>query len=381
MKNKLILSVILSLGFIILKAQTTPVKKVLLEEFTTTMCGMCPPQSYNIFSWHEAHEANSILVVLHSGFGTDSMTTAATQTYCSTFQPAAYGFAPAIMIDRAVHPGRDSLPYMSVTGFDTIALRVSQEIPVVGVNIAGTLDGGTRQLNASVTANFTDIVTTADWRIMLMLVEDSVIGSGTGYNQKCYDASFANTHYPGQYNSGTGYIEQYPHRHVLRETLMGTWGASGIIPNTPSTGQDYSNSINYTIPSKYDLNKLSLVAYVEKYSSSKNDRAVLNANEVKLTPTFSTSIEGENKQISTLKLYPCPSSDEVNLEYSTLGNGNVSIDIMNPMGQKIAHLFSGTEAAGSHSKRIDISNIPVGMYVISVSSNGENKAQKLIILR
>lgn len=55
-----------------------PVKKVLLEEFTTASCGNCPMMSAHINNWHSANAANSILVSIHEGSGNDAMSTATT---------------------------------------------------------------------------------------------------------------------------------------------------------------------------------------------------------------------------------------------------------------------------------------------------------------
>ena len=45
MKTKTWLTIGINLVFVISGiSQTTPVKRVLTEEFTTTLCGTCPPQ-------------------------------------------------------------------------------------------------------------------------------------------------------------------------------------------------------------------------------------------------------------------------------------------------------------------------------------------------
>ena len=75
------------------------------------------------------------------------MTNASASTFASYFQPSTFGFAPAIMIDRAVYAGVDTVPYMTVIGFDTIATRVAGNTPEVSISITGTYNPATRALN------------------------------------------------------------------------------------------------------------------------------------------------------------------------------------------------------------------------------------------
>lgn len=103
------------LCFLLLHAFQSPaqVKKVLLEEFTTNLCWICPPRSHDIQVYYENHTSSTVFMTHHAGFGTDSMTNASASTFASYFQPSTFGFAPAIMIDRAVYAGVDTVPILT----------------------------------------------------------------------------------------------------------------------------------------------------------------------------------------------------------------------------------------------------------------------------
>src|SRR5688572_12620667 len=58
--------------FALTSAYSQPVKKVLLEEFTTTLCGFCPPKSDEIVTYFEVNPLNTLFMTHHAGFGTDS---------------------------------------------------------------------------------------------------------------------------------------------------------------------------------------------------------------------------------------------------------------------------------------------------------------------
>lgn len=295
-----------------ISAQTTPVKKVLLEEFTTTLCGFCPPKSKEIIQFHEANPTNTLFMTHHAGFGTDSMTNAQASAFAQFFSPATFGFAPAIMIDRDVYPWVDSIPYMSVNGFDTIATTVMQQPAIVGIDFSGSYNVNTRKLTITVSSEFTQTPPAGDYRLNVFFVEDSVLGSGNGWDQKCYDANWANTNYPGQYNASTTYISGYPHRYVQRGPIGGgTWGPTGIIPTNPVAGTSYDYYVTVDVPLNFNENMVSLIAFVARYGTTKLDRHVLNANNIKLTDLSTSSSLNEIAEEPAISLYPNPASDQI----------------------------------------------------------------------
>jgi len=360
-----------------------PVKKVLLEEFTTCMCGMCPPQSHAIKDLYEQNEQNAILMVHHAGFGTDSMTNSVATTTCNYFDPASFGFAPAVMIDRGVYPWVDSVAYMSVNGFDTIADRVSQDPAVVGVSISGSYNSATRALSVTGTAIFIQSMPTYTYRMMFFLVEDSIIGSGSGWDQKCYSSSFANTYFPGQYNSSTQYIQQYPHRYVQRAALGGgLWGTASTIPNTPAANVPYTQTVTYTVPSNMDDQRLKIVVVVAEYGPNKLTRLVLNANDAWINASFSalpTYIDENALTSMNTFAYPNPSNGTLNVRYELNEANTADIVITNLYGQVVMTFNPrGVRVPGRYEEQLDISALPAGAYLLSITSGNQRSVQKIL---
>jgi hypothetical protein len=380
MKTQITLIALLVSGMMSAQA---PVKKAFLEEFTTTLCGNCPPQSYNIHQWYEQHKSSSILLVHHAGFGTDQMTTAEASTYASYFQPKGFGFAPAIMIDRDVYAGKDTVPYMSVGGFDTIAQRISTSAAKVSVNINGTYNSTTRQLSITATAVFASSVPSGPMRFHLYLAEDSLIGSGSGWDQKCYSSSWATQHYPGQYQASGQYILQYPHRNVNRASLVGgSWGASNIIPNSPVVGTPYTVTATYTLPASFNDKRISVIAMVAKYGTNHVSREVYNANSVKLSQlTTGTTAVSEPIETSSINaMYPNPAVDDVTMLLTLNNAGNTSITVTNLVGQQVAVFESGTYMnAGRYEATFSTSALTSGVYVVTMKNNDEIITRKLTV--
>jgi hypothetical protein len=363
-----------------LQAQT-PTKKVLLEEFTTTLCGNCPPSSKSVHDWYENHHANAVLMVHHAGFGTDAMTNTDATNICNYFKPSTFGFAPAVLIDRDVYPWVDSVPYMPVSGFDTIADRVSQNTAPVAVNIQGSYNATTRQLSITASATFIQAVASGSKRLNIYLIEDSLIGNGSGWDQKCYSSSFANTYYPGQYNSSTSTIIGYPHRNVQRGSLNGgTWGTSNIIPNSPVVNTTYTLTVNYTVPSNFNDARLSVVAYVANYGSNKFNRQILNATEVKINSLQQTTgFENETKN-EINAVYPNPVDENITILYTLKEEGLTKISLYDLTGSKIQDLEPGSiMTSGRYEATFDCKNIMPGVYFIQMNNGKQITNRKIIV--
>ena len=364
----------------------TATKKVFLEEFTTTLCGNCPPQSHVVNDWHENNESKSVLMTHHAGFGVDSLTTTEATTICNIFSPSTFGFAPAVMIDRDVYPWLDSVPYMTVNGFDTVATRVSNNPAPASVDIQGTYNSITRSLSVTATTSFVSNVANGNYRLCIYLVEDSVIGVGNGYDQKCYDATFANTYYSGHFNSSTHLIDTYAHRMVERKSLSGgVWGSAGIIPSSPVQNTPYSVTGTFTVPSKYNDSRLYIVAYLALQGASKVDRNVLNANDIKVTANFGTTatavLETENP-IHINSIYPNPTTDYIGIAFTSKNGGMTSVSVIDIFGRTVMTPSEEINlSAGNYERFLNVSSLESGIYFLVLKSGNEISTQRFIVER
>lgn len=383
MKKHLLKSLItfcITVSFSLNAISQTPIKKVLIEEFTTASCGNCPMMSAWINDWQTANSSNCVLMAIHEGSGNDAMSNNLTDAIFNAMHPTGSWFAPATMINRGVYPSTNGEAYLSCynswgsgtgIGVDTIATRLMNEPAAVGVEISGTYNSATRVINATVDVNFVSQVPSGDWRINLFLVEDSVIGYPNlgpfaGWDQHCYDPNWANSHYPGMFD-GTSIIG-YPHRHVMRSSFFGNWGVAGIIPASPVVGVSYSATANLTIDTAYK-DHFSLVAFVSSYGASKTQKYVLNANSVELSSNFTTGIIENTDIVQTISLFPNPTKGYVTIS----SPDNIDeLQITDLLGQV---LFQKKSSGRNISLRLD----RVGMYFVNLTCGEKITTHKLVV--
>jgi hypothetical protein len=251
---KKILVIILTLVFVsfVLKAQT---KKVLLEEFTGAHCGQCPMGSYILDSLLEVYPG-LIGVSLHSYVPSDAMYFLHIDTIAAEYAAGA----PLGAIDRINFPdGFGYVAKLQTTWNGHVQTRLAVT-PTLTVSINPSWDSPTRNITALISTNILSNMPSGDYRFNLYVVEDSVTGTGPGYEQVNFYDGIAGNPFYGMGNP----IINYAHRHVVRAILPQAWGQAGIISSTPATGQIFSTTFNYTLPAGYNEDRVMLVAFVSK---------------------------------------------------------------------------------------------------------------------
>ena len=248
-------------------------KKVLLEEFTGVQCGICPNGAYYTDSMLQSHP-NLIAVAVHTYSMMDAMAYPTIDTLGIAFAQGA----PLGAVDRvcATPPSTNTGVY--INQWDAKISQQEQQPASLTVSVVPTWNSATRLITASVTVNILANLPAGDYRVLMYVVEDSVVGTGAGYDQHNSFNQQVGSQWYGLGDPIVGYV----HRHVGRALLPGAWGRVGVIPASPTTGQTFNTSFTYTLPASYNENHVHLVAFVSEVSSDHASDEVLNAEEVSL---------------------------------------------------------------------------------------------------
>jgi hypothetical protein len=101
----------------------------------------------------------------------------------------------------------------------------------------------------------------------------------------------------------------------------------------------------------------------------------------KLAP-LTTSIEEGNTNIQTLSVSPVPVSSEAMIKFSLLRHSDVSVNIYDISGRKVAEVFSGTLPSGPHNiywNAGEETGLEDGMYIVNISDGISVQSQKIIV--
>ena len=342
-----------SLSKSILVSSSMMQRKVVLEQFTTENCPNCPPVLQYLEPIVDGNE-DIILLTHHSGYGTDWLTVDPEDNDMLAFYNAGGStFAPAGMVDR-YYNGQDNdgdgTPEPGPVFWDgdpygETALNARLGIPaLVSVNIGGTYNSSTHQLNVTVYGDFlTDF--TGSIGTSLWITEDGI----TTTNQ-------------------SGYTGTFTHRFTDRDAISNEWGDQITTPTT--AGGTYTKTYSYTVNSSWNYNNLYLVAMVNQIDGSDvNNREVHNANQVKLTnlqPVGNSSLLIEDN----VQIYPNPTSGKISL----VNVADATVEVYNILGD----LLISKEKTNA-IEILDLSSFRNGNYIIKIKKNDSVITKRVVL--
>ncbi|MCH8557193.1 MAG: DUF4397 domain-containing protein [Balneolia bacterium] len=79
--------------------------------------------------------------------------------------------------------------------------------------------------------------------------------------------------------------------------------------------------------------------------------------------------------------YPNPFNPTTNITYTLPESGNVTLEVFNLQGQRVAVLVNGTQNAGSHTVTFDANNLASGVYLYRLQSGSFSQVQKMMLVK
>jgi hypothetical protein len=359
--KKFALIITVSLSIFIGNQTYAQTKKVLLEVFSGAKCGNCPMGAYTLDSLLNIHP-NLVGVSLHSYFNPDAMFFEEIDTIGLAYAPGA----PAGATNRIFWGEWDYVAELMTDWGNRVESEIMQEAEVE-ISVSSVWNSLDREISATIATEILTDLPMGDYRFSLYVVEDSVSGIGSGYDQiNYYNNTIGNPFY-GMGNPITGYV----HKHVVRAILPQAWGQAGIIPSNPLAGQNFSTTINYILPNEFNENKIKLVAFVNKYSEDHLNDKVLNVEEIPLIQT-GTSVE-KNEKYDIMHIYPNPSNG---LFEVTSNLENTTCFIYNSVGELVFEM-----RVAERNILINLIDFSDGLYIIVLKNAEQCISSKIIINR
>lgn len=79
--------------------------------------------------------------------------------------------------------------------------------------------------------------------------------------------------------------------------------------------------------------------------------------------------------------YPNPFTEQTTIEYAVPEQTDVTVQVYNVLGQKVATLEQDTKAAGSHRVKWDGSSVSSGTYFVRIEANGSASTQQVTVVK
>jgi hypothetical protein len=350
------------LCFVIFSSNLFAQKKVLLEKYTSAFCGACPNGHLIAESIKDDYPDNLILAFHHSSV--DGMANANSTEWKNDFEVPG---TPMAIIDRTA-PAGQAIPVFSGAWEARVVERFS--LPkTTNIELEGSYDPASRFLSLDVGVDFLSPPEDGDLRLNLMVLEDSVIQSGLGFDQSNY------------YNEVEGHplyglgqpIYFYPHHHVVRDIVDDTWGTSGVFPDLPEAGIVYTHQYEYELSADWADEFVKLVVFVSLFDEEAlEQREVLDVVELSLSELIPNAAEGVNAAKKKLKVFPNPSSGQLRIETPA---GYTRLALFDATGRMVLQLPDTTYP----SIQLNLSAIGKGVYVLRAYTTEGIQSQRIIV--
>lgn len=162
--------------------------------------------------------------------------------------------------------------------------------------------------------------------------------------------------------------------------LVLSWGNSHAFTADPVLRRDSSKTlikinskITDTRKDKPALSSLRINVVPFKPSSLKVNAAVANNSK--------TSTIQDDKILSNVKVYPNPVSDQLNVNYFVSKDINITIKIMDFLGNEVVTLLSQRIASGEQNNTFNISSkLNSGLYFIRFIAGNETIIKRISVL-
>jgi len=151
----------------------------------------------------------------------------------------------------------------------------------------------------------------------------------------------------------------------VERNTTGTWQKIGFVEGhgTANSPKYYSYSDNNPLGNK--------LQYRLKQIDNDGDFEYSNVVEVELAPVSYTLYQN----------YPNPFNPSTVIRFAIPAAGNVTVNVFNTLGEKVATLLDGQLESGYHQVTFDAANLPSGLYFYEVQAGEFKSIKKMLLMK
>jgi hypothetical protein len=84
---------------------------------------------------------------------------------------------------------------------------------------------------------------------------------------------------------------------------------------------------------------------------------------------------------ASFSIYPVPVTEQATMTFELRENANVEIAMINNLGEKILTSNLGNTTAGAHTHRINVAELPAGIYFMTLTAGNQSVTRKIAVAR
>jgi hypothetical protein len=273
-------------------------------------------------------------------------------------------FIPSAVFDRSTNFGIARQNWQS-----SAASRIGLTSPLE-ILLNKQINGNSVSITATINIKDT-LLPNINAGISLYVIEDSIVGSGAGYDQtNSYNTVLGHPYY-GAGNPIVGYM----HKRFVRLILpsSNTFGDFSVIPLNPATVSSYSKTFNVVMDSTWNLNQVSFIAIVA-YKNGNSFYEVVNAEEIRYNQTTTGLTSDKNMAEVGFNIFPNPARSYINLQLNETEK-EARFEVFDINGKTVCSRNFNNQI----NNRLDLTTFNDGIYFVKIISSKGVGLKKFIV--
>lgn len=360
-----------------------PYKIPFFEEPTGVWCGFCVRGLIYMDSLWKAYPGMVSISSVHDdqgnpvndGMCTNNTTTTDYDHYITSF-PSFTGF-PGLIADR-YYNAQD--PADAFTWYNAL----STEFAYANMKLTTSITGSNVVASVKVTPA---IVMNGDYRLELIITEDSVHGTGSNYSQHNYysgggygalqDAEYNFVTLPNPVPASEMYYP-FVDRYTVPDLGVSPNGVAGSLPSTMASGTTYSYDFtSVAIDPSWNGNHLhAIVLLIDNNSTSNTYNMVLNS----INTHWTVGVANVEAGIEGVRVFPNPATEQTNVVFNLDNDANVTINIYDALGRTVSS-NSHAMTSGTQHVTIPVSGFASGVYNVVIGTENGTVSERFTVVR
>ncbi len=348
----------------IIAMSEAPDRAFVVEEGTGTWCGFCPRGAVGLESITMAHD-DAIGIAVHNGDPMDF------GDYDATLFTAmgATGY-PFSGVNRTFETDPNA------ADLETAYQAEKTKLVPASLEATAVMNTATRELTVDVNTNILAALMPGEYRVNVILTEDGVTGTGSGFAQVNYYANNAIGPMGGYENLADPVpAADMVYDHVARELMGGYNGDAGSFPTDATNNDSPTAQYTTTLSTGFDEGKMHAVAILIDMETGEIVNSTTTSIEL-FTPVSTKDLY----QNDLAKVFPNPFSDVTNIELTLNELENVTVEVMNAVGQRVAFKDYG-QLTGELILPFNGANLENGIYFFHIRLNETLITKKVLLAR
>jgi hypothetical protein len=337
-------------------------KMVVAEEATGTWCTWCPRGAVWMRNMDEKYKGFFLGIAVHNN---DPMENA---NYDGGLGSISSGY-PSAVVDRGID--------IDPSAMEPDFIQRVQVAPKGGIKAGAIYTASNRELKVSLTTKFNANVS-GNYKLAFVLIEDSVTGSGAGWDQV--------NAYAGGSRGVMGGFEKLPnpvpasmmvYDHVGRIIYPNFKGLSNAFSSSINVSDSFTHNFTVTLDPSWKLERLHIAGLlidpsgrIDNGSNTHLNKAIANGF---INGTSVLSVNEINIGSNQIKIYPNPSKGIFNLNIFNFMNDKAFVSVYNVEGKLMQ-----TQNILEENTTIDASSWPAGLYIATIQTELGVKQIKLV---